>query len=84
MSSLSADQIISRLLTLMSPLDLLRVADMKEAEHLSGLSAETLTREHPDLIMKLSARRNGMRVAHALMLRDADQVEQVETAIIAK
>jgi hypothetical protein len=71
-----ADQIVARLLALMPPLELLRIVEMEEAERLSSLSAETLVREHNDKIMKLSSRRNGMRVAHALMLREVipDQV----------
>ena len=62
---------VASLVKTMPPLELLRIAPMSEAEHLSGASADTLKRAHPDKIIKLSKRREGMRVVHALMLRDA-------------
>jgi hypothetical protein len=79
MSSLAArisapsvpDHVIAYLLTLLPPIELLRIVEMEEAERLSSLSADTLVREHADKIVKLSSRRNGMRVAHALMLNDS-------------
>ena len=64
--SATADQIVDRLLKMLPPLELLRIAAMPEAERLSGTSADTLTREHPDKIVRTSKRRRGMRVAHAL------------------
>ena len=70
--STPADQIVARLLTMLPPLELLRIAPMPEAERLSSASEETLRREHPDKIVKISKRRDGMRVAHALMLRDVN------------
>jgi hypothetical protein len=73
MSSL-ADRIVARLVTMMPPLELLRIVEMTEAERLSSLSVDQLTRDYPDLIVKLSKRRNGMRVAHALMLRDVNDI----------
>jgi hypothetical protein len=54
------------------PLELLRIAPMDECERLSGLSQDTLAREHSDKIKRLSKRRNGMRVLDALMLSEAD------------
>jgi hypothetical protein len=66
-----ADQIVARLLTLLTPTELLRIVEMEEAARLSSLSTDTLVREHPDKIVKLSSRRNGMRVVHALMLNDS-------------
>jgi hypothetical protein len=66
----SADQIVDRLLKMLPPLELLRIAEMPEAARLAGLSGDTLEREHPDKIVRLSKRRKGMRVAHALMLRE--------------
>ena len=66
-----ADQIIARLLAMLPPIELLRVVEMEEAARLSSLSADTLVREHAGKIVKLSLRRNGMRVAHALMLNDS-------------
>jgi hypothetical protein len=65
---------VARLLQTMPALELLRIAPMPEAEHLSGTSADTLEREHPDKIVKTSKRRKGMRVIHALMLRDSASV----------
>ena len=64
----AADQVVDRLLALLPPLELLRIAEMSEASRLAGLSGDTLEREHPDKIVRLSKRRKGMRVAHALML----------------
>jgi len=66
----TADQVLARLLATMPPLELLRIVEMAEAARLAGASAETLERCHPDKIVKLSKRRKGMRVAHALMLRE--------------
>ena len=76
MSSL-ADQIVARLLTMMTPIELLRIVEMEEAAHLSSLSADTLVREHADKILKLSSRRNGMRVAHALMIRELNEADSI-------
>ena len=69
----NADQIVARLLAMLSPLELLRIVEMQEAARLSSLSADQLTRDYPDLVVRLSKRRNGMRVAHALMLRDVSE-----------
>ena len=63
---------VAKLLESMTPLELLRFVALDEAEHLSSLSADTLKREHPDKICKLSKRRDGMRVIHALMLNPAN------------
>jgi hypothetical protein len=60
---------------MLPPLELLRVAEMPEAARLAGASPDTLEREHPDKIVKISRRRKGMRVAHALMLRETLQVQ---------
>ena len=49
-------------------LERLRIARMSEASRLSGLSEDTLRREHSEKIIKLSKRANGMRVGDALML----------------
>jgi hypothetical protein len=50
------------------PVELLRIAQPKEAERLSSTSWDTLQRNHPEKIIHLSRRRVGMRVGHALML----------------
>jgi hypothetical protein len=69
-----ADQVVDRLLKLLPPLELLRIAEMPEASRLAGLSGDTLEREHPDKILRLSKRRKGMRVAHALMLASEQNI----------
>jgi hypothetical protein len=50
------------------PVELLRVAEPKEAEHLSSASWDTLERNHADKVVHISKRRKGMRVGHCLML----------------
>jgi hypothetical protein len=52
------------------PVELLRIVDPEEAERLSTLSWDTIKRNHGSKIVRLSARRVGMRVGHALMLAD--------------
>jgi hypothetical protein len=69
-----ADQIIERLVKMLPPLELLRIVEMAEAARLSSLSTDQLTRDYPDKVVKLSKRRNGMRVAHALMLREVNDI----------
>ena len=49
-------------------LELLRIVTMREAAALSGLSAATLARRHPEKIIRLSPRRKGMRLRDALLL----------------
>jgi hypothetical protein len=68
MSHADTDDVVARLLKILPPLDLLRIAPMPEAERLSSMSEDSLRRNHSDKIVKLSPRRTGMRVAHALML----------------
>jgi hypothetical protein len=65
----ASDNIFTRLLKSVPPLELLRIAQMPEAEHLSGLSEDSIERHHPEKVVKLSPRRKGMRVIDALMLR---------------
>jgi hypothetical protein len=50
------------------PVELLRIVGLDEAEKYSGVSSDTLKRRHPDKIVRMSERRVGMRVGHALML----------------
>jgi hypothetical protein len=52
------------------PVELLRIVKPEEAERLSSLSWDTITREHSDKIVHLSDRRVGMRVGHCLMLSE--------------
>jgi hypothetical protein len=70
----ATDQIVDRLLKMLPPLELLRIAEMPEASRLAGVSEDTLQREHPDKVVRLSKRRKGMRVAHALMLASEQNI----------
>jgi hypothetical protein len=54
--------------TLPENLKLQRIVPLKEAAELRGCSEDTIKRHHPDKIIKVSARRLGMRLADALML----------------
>lgn len=56
------------LLASIDPIKLLQIISMPEAERISGLSHDTLKRRHPEKIIKLSPRRNGMRLVDALFL----------------
>jgi hypothetical protein len=51
------------------PVELLRIVEPDEAERLSSVSWDTLKRDHPEKIIRLSTRRVGMRVGDALLLR---------------
>ena len=62
------DAVVAELLKKLSPLELLRVARLPEAERLSGTSADTLKRAYPQWVLQISERRLGMRVAHALLI----------------
>ena len=69
---MTTDERLRALIRSIPPLELLRIAPMDECERLSGLSHDTLAREHSDKIKRLSKHRNGMRVLDALMLSEAD------------
>jgi hypothetical protein len=73
----TADQVVDRLLKMLPPLELLRIAEMPEAARLAGVSGDTLKREHSDKIVKISRRREGMRVAHALMLHEINEADSL-------
>ena len=64
---------VGRLLQLFTPLELMRIAPMSEAERLSSLSEDTLRRRHPDKVRKLSKRRSGMRVVDALLVGPSEK-----------
>jgi hypothetical protein len=49
-------------------LELKRIAPLSEVARLTGLSVDTIRRNHRDRIIKLSPRRVGMRIEDALML----------------
>ena len=59
---------------LLTPIELLRVVPMPEAERLSSLSEDTIIRRYPDKVVKLSKRRNGMRQIDALMLGSSEKI----------
>jgi hypothetical protein len=65
-----ADQVVAHLLTLLPPLELLRIVELDEASRLSGLSRDSLTRDHAAKLIHLSRRRLGMRVCNALMINE--------------
>jgi len=48
-------------------IELQRIVDLKEASRLSGMSVDTIKRNHREKILELSPRRLGMRVRDALM-----------------
>jgi hypothetical protein len=54
-----------------SPTELNRIARPSECEHLSGHSWDTILRNWPELVVRVSPRISGMRVGHALHLRAA-------------
>jgi hypothetical protein len=56
--------------SLLSQIELQRIVTMPEAERLSSLSADTIRRHHRDKILKLSPKREGMRLRDALMLKE--------------
>lgn len=52
----------------LTALELARIANLKEAAHLSSLSTFVLRTQHRDKLVALGPRRLGMRVRDALML----------------
>jgi hypothetical protein len=50
-------------------IELMRIATLREAAKLRGVSVRTLKRNDPDLIIKVSPRRMGMRVGDALSVK---------------
>jgi len=48
-----------------------RFVPLDEAARLRGISEDTLEREDPDKIVRLSERRKGMRIRHALMIPES-------------
>jgi hypothetical protein len=48
--------------------ELLRIAPLSEAARLSGLDEDELRKLYPKWIIKLSEKKDGMRVMHALRL----------------
>jgi hypothetical protein len=51
-----------------SAVELLRIAPLNEASHLSGMTAEDLQRRFPDKIIEIGENGLGMRVLDALRL----------------
>lgn len=68
MTHMVDDDTLSELLKHMTLLELLRIAPMAEVEHLSSMSDDSWTRNHPDKVLDLGPRRKGVRVIHALMI----------------
>jgi hypothetical protein len=64
----TTDPIVAQLVAAMPTTELLRVVERPEAERLSGLSWDTIRRRYPELILKLSPRRIGMRMINVLRL----------------
>jgi hypothetical protein len=54
----------------LSRLELESIISLKEAEEISSLSAEVWRRHHADKIIPLSPERFGVRLKHALFIRD--------------
>jgi len=58
---------------LMNALEGMRIVSMREASMLTGLSADTLRRHHGHLILRLSAKRCGLRLRDVLTIGDPQQ-----------
>lgn len=58
---------------LSAELQLERIVPLQQAAALQSTSVDTLKRRHPDKIIRLSPRRNGMRLRDALMLRQSER-----------
>ena len=52
----------------LTPLELESVIKMDEVERITSLSRETVGRVYPKLVVKLSPRRSGMKLKHALAI----------------
>jgi hypothetical protein len=52
----------------LSALALNRIVSLQEGAYLSSLSPDTLRKLYPELIIELSARRDGIRVGHCLRI----------------
>jgi hypothetical protein len=53
---------------LISSIEGMRVISLPEAARLNGISVDTIRRQHPDKILKMSDKRIGMRLKDALSL----------------
>jgi predicted DNA-binding transcriptional regulator AlpA len=49
-------------------LELERILTLGEVEQITGISRDTLERHHSDRIVRLSPRRRGMKLRHALAI----------------
>jgi hypothetical protein len=58
-------------------LELERIVGLEEAAQLSSLSRDTIERNHPDKIIRLSKRRLGMKLKHVFALHTALDAEPV-------
>jgi hypothetical protein len=57
----------------LSPLEMMRIVSLAEAARLSGLSKQSLRLHHPDKIMRLGKRKDGMRVRDAMMIKQESE-----------
>ena len=60
--------ITNRKTELRPDLELLRVLPVEQAAEIAGISKDTLRRNHPEIIIKLSTRRVGVRLRDALAI----------------
>jgi hypothetical protein len=63
-----ASAVNSQSVPLSRELELERVIGLLQVRDLSGLSVDTIKRNHADKIIQLSKRRRGMKLKHALSL----------------
>jgi hypothetical protein len=63
-----------RRLSLSPELEQRRIVTMQEAVELTTLSEDTLARNYPDLIIRLSPRRKGMRLGDVLTIAEGTDV----------
>jgi hypothetical protein len=60
--------LLDELLKEFTPLQLARVAPLPECAEITSLSEDTLKREYPELIVRVSPRRIGIRVGDCLRI----------------
>ena len=58
----------NRKVDLLPSAEMLRVIPVAQAAEVAGISADTLRRNHPEIIIKLSPRRVGVRLRDALAI----------------
>jgi hypothetical protein len=58
----------NRNVELRADIELQRVIPVRQAAELAGISKDTLVRNHPEIVIKLSTRRVGVRLRDALAI----------------